>query len=64
MSDFAVQAQGLSKRFVLRTERRSGLKERFIRGREPKGHEFWALRDISFDLRPWRSLGLVGETAR
>ena len=61
MSDFAVRAEGLSKRFRLRTERRTGLKERFIRGREPKGHEFWALRDASFEIPRGTTFGLLGQ---
>ena len=61
MTDFAIRAENLSKRFWLRTERRTRLKERFIRGGEPKGREFWALRDATFDIERGTTFGLLGQ---
>ena len=61
MSDFAIRADNLSKRFWLQTQRRTGLKERFIRGRAPKAHEFWALRDASFEIERGTTFGLIGQ---
>jgi lipopolysaccharide transport system ATP-binding protein len=61
MSDFAIRAEGLSKRFWLRMDRRTGLKERFIRGQAPKGREFWALRDASFEIERGTTFGLIGQ---
>ena len=60
MTDVAVRAQNLSKRFVLQRERRMALKERFVRGRAPKGKEFWALRDASFEVPKGSMFGIIG----
>ena len=51
MSDAAITATGLSKRFEVNRHRRSALKELVTRGRAPKGDEFWALRDATFEVR-------------
>src|SRR5664280_107762 len=61
MTDFAIRAENLSKRFWLHTDRRTGLKERFIRGQAPKGREFWALRDASFEIERGSTFGLLGQ---
>jgi lipopolysaccharide transport system ATP-binding protein len=61
MTDFAIRAENLSKRFWLQTDRRTGLKERFIRGGVPKGREFWALRDASFEITRGTTFGLLGQ---
>src|SRR5829696_6300 len=61
MTNEAIRAEHLSKRFWLNAERRTGLKERVIRGRAPKGREFWALRDASFSVRKGMTFGLLGQ---
>ncbi len=61
MSDYAITAEKLSKRFWLHMERRTGLKERFIRGRAPRAQEFWALRDASFEIKRGTTFGLMGQ---
>lgn len=52
----------VSKRFVLRRERRRSLGERVTSLFRPRtgGEEFWALRDVSFRVARGESLGLVG----
>ena len=42
MTDLAINAENVSKRFWLHRERRTALKERVVRGRAPKAQEFWA----------------------
>ncbi len=60
MTPIAIQADHLSKRFWLHTERRTSLKERLVRGRPPEAREFWALRDASFSIERGSTFGLVG----
>ncbi len=60
MSDIAISAHNLSKRFVLNAQRRQSFKERFVRGKAPEGREVWALRDATFDVARGEALGLVG----
>lgn len=61
MSEVAIRADSLSKRFWLHPERRTGLKERFIRGRAPQAREFWALRDATFTIPRGSTFGLLGQ---
>jgi len=60
MADIAISARQLSKRFARTTERRSSLKERVVRGSSPASKEFWALRDVTFDVERGKTFGIVG----
>jgi len=60
MTDVAVRAENLSKRFRLQRERRTAMKERFVRGKAPKAQEFWALRDASFEVPRGSMFGIIG----
>lgn len=55
-----LDAQGVSKRFVIRKER--SLKERVVNARRSKMHkeEFWALRDASISITAGSTVGLMG----
>ncbi|MEP6527332.1 MAG: ABC transporter ATP-binding protein [Nocardioidaceae bacterium] len=55
----AIEVAHLSKVFRLATERRDSLKERFVRGRG-RHEEFWALRDVTFDVERGTTFGLLG----
>ena len=50
----------VSKRFMLSQERRTGLKERVVRGKSRPGKAVWALKDASFEVPQGTTFGLVG----
>ncbi|HTN80719.1 MAG TPA: ATP-binding cassette domain-containing protein, partial [Acidimicrobiales bacterium] len=56
----SVSIESVSKRFRLTTGQPRSLKERVIRPRRQKAEEFWALRDISFDIEEGETIGLLG----
>ncbi len=60
MTDPAVRVVGVSKKFTLHTEKRNSIKERLVRGRARSDGDFWALRDVSFDVPRGSTFGLIG----
>jgi ABC-2 type transport system ATP-binding protein len=57
----AVEIVDVSKRFKLYKERYQTLKERVIFfGRDRGYDEFWAVRDVSFEVESGQSFGLIG----
>lgn len=60
MAEASIEVTNLSKRFKLYTERRSTLKERFVRRSGSSHEDFWALRDISFEVSAGSTFGLIG----
>lgn len=58
----AIAFDKVSKRFILHREQRKSFQERISGLLRPRGQgeEFWALRDVSFELAAGQSLGLVG----
>ena len=60
MSDWAVRVSDVSKRFRLYHERNQTLKSAILRGKTSKHEDFWALKDISFDVVEGHSHGLIG----
>ena len=61
MTEYAIQAVGLSKKFLMPKERRTSIKERFVRGRAPEPKAFWALKDATFAVPRGSCLGLIGQ---
>jgi ABC-type polysaccharide/polyol phosphate transport system ATPase subunit len=57
----AIVVDDVSKRFRLYHERNQSLKATFMRGRRAQYEEFWALRDVSFDVPEGETFGLIGE---
>lgn len=55
----AVRVEGVSKTYRLYDSAADRLKEIFLR--RPRHRDFQALKDISFELPPGQSLGLIGE---
>jgi lipopolysaccharide transport system ATP-binding protein len=58
-SDSAIEVQGISKKFKRYRERPTSIKQRFLRFRV-RADEFWALKDISFDVPHGTTFGLIG----
>jgi ABC-type polysaccharide/polyol phosphate transport system ATPase subunit len=56
----AIVAEGVSRRFRVYAERPATLKEAVVRRRRAKAIEIWALRDVSFQVEPGESVGLIG----
>jgi len=59
-SPVVISADHISKRFVIRKEK--SLKERVVNFRRSRLHkeEFWALKDVTFDIRAGETVGLLG----
>lgn len=57
----AVVVEGLSKKFRLIHEQNHSLKATILRGHRVVAEDFWALRDVSFEVEEGKTFGLVGE---
>jgi ABC-type polysaccharide/polyol phosphate transport system ATPase subunit len=60
VSDAVVRAEGASKMFRLYHERNQSLKATVMRRGRAKYEDFWALRDVSFEVAPGTTFALVG----
>lgn len=56
-----VEAVNVSKKFRLVHERNHSLKATVLRGRRVVAEDFWALRDVSLQVRRGETFGLIGE---
>ena len=61
MSDSVVVVDDVSKRFRMYRERNQSLKAALMRGKRASFDEFWALRDVSFEIKEGTTFGLIGE---
>jgi homopolymeric O-antigen transport system ATP-binding protein len=62
MATVVVRCDGVSKRYRVRQRRRAGARfvKRFVDGLRTGTEDFWALRQISFDVRQGETLGIIG----
>ena len=58
--NFAVELQGVGKRFMRHTDRRNTLKERLVRGRARNSQDFWAVRNVDLQIPAGSVYGLIG----
>jgi ABC-type polysaccharide/polyol phosphate transport system ATPase subunit len=60
MSDVAVRIDHVSKSFRMYHERNQTIKSAIMRGRTSVHEDFWALKDVTFDVPVGSTFGLIG----
>lgn len=60
MSDVAVRVDNVSKSFRMYHERNQTIKSAVMRRRRSVHEDFWALKDVSFDVPAGSTFGLIG----
>lgn len=60
MSDVAVSVDHVSKSFRMYSERNESLKSAVMRHKKSVHEDFWALKDISFEVPQGKTFGLIG----
>ena len=60
MSNTAIRVEQVWKSFRLYHERNQYLKAVLLRGRRAKYEQFWALRDVSFEVAHGETFGIIG----
>ncbi|MEB0001340.1 ABC transporter ATP-binding protein [Cryobacterium sp. 10I1] len=60
MNEIAVTVDHLSKKFRLYHERNQSIKSAVMRGRRSIHEDFWALKDVSFEVPTGSTFGLIG----
>lgn len=60
MSEVAVHVDHVSKKFRLYHERNQTIKSAIMRGRTSVHEDFWALKDVTFDVLAGSTFGLIG----
>jgi lipopolysaccharide transport system ATP-binding protein len=60
-SDIAISVKNLDKCYFIYDRPQDRLFQMLLRGRKKFYHEFWALKDVSFDVRKGEIVGIIGE---
>lgn len=60
MNELAISAENISKRYEIYEKPIDRLKQSLFRGKRQFYKEFWALKDVSFDLPKGKVLGIIG----
>ena len=60
MNDIAVRVDHVSKSFRMYHERNQTIKSAVMRGRTSVHDDFWALKDVTFDVPAGSTFGLIG----
>lgn len=56
----AVRVAGVNKRFRIYHEKNASLKQTLLRRRRSRYESFWAVKDMTFDVAPGTTLGIIG----
>jgi lipopolysaccharide transport system ATP-binding protein len=59
-SDFAIKVENLSKCYHIYDKPQDRLWQMLMRGRKQFYREFWALKDVSFEIKKGETFGIVG----
>ena len=59
-SDVAIRVHNLSKCYQIYDKPQDRLKQSLWRGRKRFYREFWALRDVSFEIKKGETVGIIG----
>jgi ABC-2 type transport system ATP-binding protein len=61
VTEAAVTVEHVSKRFRMYKERNDSLKSMVMRGKKSVHEDFWALKDVSFEVPQGTTFGLIGK---
>ena len=65
MTDIAIRVDNLSKKYIIGNTSSGSLRETFTRlfstNSNSKSEEFWALKDISFEIKQGEAIGIIGK---
>ena len=59
-SNIAINVEGLSKCYRIYSKPQDRFKEFLLRGKHKYAHEYWALRDVSFEVTKGECFGILG----
>ena len=59
-SEIVISAKGLGKKYNIFRKPEDRLKQMLSFGQKKYYSEYWALRDVSFDVRKGETLGVIG----